>query len=195
MTPAAAARIRLSTTWSRTRRKRLAPSAARMTRSRWRAAARASIRLATFAQAISRTSATIAANTAAKIGTNPDSAGSGRARFSAITRMRAPLCSAGNASATRRAATSISARASATVRPGASRPISRHAGAPRLSRNSLPLSISVPMAPDGTHALTATAHDKPEKLAGAMAVTVKRRPFREIARPTSDGSPPNRRCQ
>ena len=34
---------------------------------------------------------------------------------------------------------------------------------PRLSRNSSPLvPISVPTAPDGTHALTAIAHDNPD---------------------------------
>ena len=52
-------------------RKRLAPSADRITRSRCRATARDSIRFATFAHAINSTSPTIAANTAAKTGRKP----------------------------------------------------------------------------------------------------------------------------
>lgn len=73
--------------------------------------------------------------------------------------------------------------------------MSRQVGAPRSVRNWSPPARSCGVAPDGTNALIAIAHESPVKLAGATPITVKARPLRTIARPTIPGSPPKRRCQ
>ena len=70
-----------------------------------------------------------------------------------------------------------------------------HAGVPLLSRNAAPPSMSAPIDPAGTNALTAMLHESPVKLAGAMPMTVNGCPLSAIVSPTRAGLPPNLRCQ
>ena len=104
---------------TRVMRRRLAPIATRTAISRWRSASRASSRPATFAQAIKRTNPAAACHNV-RIGPRPMSI---IPPASVYTRTCKPLFAAGCCLARRSPNTVISARASSSVRPAASRPI------------------------------------------------------------------------
>ena len=116
--PAQSASTRLSASNPRTIRRRVAPSAARMAISRSRSAARASSRLATFAQAISSRKPTDASNT-------PSVGRKKREYCSRRPATRAPrfLFVAGNSLSSRLAMVSNSCCAWDAVAPGRNKPI------------------------------------------------------------------------
>ena len=118
--PATTASTTLSVRSWRTSRARPAPTAARTTISRPRAEARASSRLATLAQAMSRTKATAPSRTKSVCRVSPTMAscrGVRRTPLSALLR--------GYSAESRAAMPVISARAWASETPGASRPTAR----------------------------------------------------------------------
>ena len=110
--PPAAAISRLSVSNWRTRRERLAPRAARTANSCSRVVALASIRLARFAQAISRTNPTAPSRISSACLTSPTSCSR-----TGITFAPMPLLT-GNSFSTSEATPDISACACGTVTPG-----------------------------------------------------------------------------
>ena len=115
--PPARARITLSTSAWRMSRQRGAPSAARTANSRSRDAARASIRLATLAQAMSSTSDT-APKTIRMVRREPPTTCS----LSGTTVAPHPVSKAGSSDSSWRAMRDISVWARSTVTPSLSRP-------------------------------------------------------------------------
>ena len=161
-------------------RRRDAPRAARMATSRCRTAARASIRLATFTQAMRSTRPTTA--------DMPRSAGrSSCTPYScmATTRTVCPTLSVENCCASARPMVSISLRAEARLTPGFRRPMQMNEFDPRLS--------SPTVHPAGTHSSRAALQNWKVKFAGMTPTTTYASPSMRIARPTTDGSAPYRR--
>jgi hypothetical protein len=115
-TPPIADTTRLSVTSWRTMRPRPAPSAARIASSLWRAVPRASCRCATLTHAISRTSPTAASSVQSAGRTSSKSLSSSGTSVAVW-----PLFVSGYWSSSCRSMPTTSARACATVAPGASR--------------------------------------------------------------------------
>ena len=106
-------------------RQRLAPSANRIASSFLRPLARARIRLATFAQAISSTSPASDMNTQTALDMNEPKPGSGRALNSGITSSDVSLWLSGYSCARRRSVGCAAASACVGVTPGCSLPRTR----------------------------------------------------------------------
>ena len=183
--PPAMPRIRLSVSICRTSLCRLAPIASLTAISRWRAVALESSSPATFAQAISRTSATAASSTPAIIETWPLNAGSilewrtasiGRGRSGAAS---VPRFVPGNSAASVAAIPSSCACAWVRSEPGESRPTM---DSERLPRSGAPTGIS------GVHRSYAAPRLRPVNSAGTTPITVYGVPFAVTTAPTAAGS-------
>jgi hypothetical protein len=181
-TSPAAPPITESTTLSvsswRTSRPLPAPNATRTATSRSRAAARASSRLATFAQAMSSTSPTAPLKTRSAGRTSPT-----RSSFIATTSDCSVAFVSGYCSASRFSTPASSAPACCTVTPGLSRPNTVRYSARRWPTVSM-----------RAGAQRSTSRRK-RKSRGATPITVNGLPLRVTSRPTMRGSPPKRRCQ
>ena len=157
-----------------TRRARPAPSAARTQNSRCRPDARASIRFATFAHAISNTivTAPIIVNSTSRTSSGMNSSDSGARRCAPA------VAGAGCSLASTAAIDASSDRACAMSTPGFRRPI---AICERLLLGSLSA-----IGPIGIHAFWFSGK---LNFGGITATTVCGRPFTEMLRPTIPASP------
>ena len=180
--PLAAASTRLSVSICLISRRRPAPSAARIASSFCREAARVSRRLATLAQAMRRTNATVAKRINSGCRTSPTISsciGTSRTPMPAFTfgywRSRAD------------AIASISACAAPRSMPGFSRPMTCSQYAPR----DCMVSASASDGASGVHtcAVSGCAND-----AGITPTISRGAPFNTMDRPTTAGSPPKRVC-
>ena len=166
------------------RRRRVAPSAARIVSSRCRVVARASSRLATFAHAISRTNDTAASRTSAASFT-PRTTWS----RSGTSRNRRPVLNRGYFAASPAADVSASARAWPSVTPSFRRPSTPIDRAPRAKRRP-----SNGSAPSGIHRSVAAGKVRNEKPAGNTPTTCTARPSSVSVAPTASAAPAKRRC-
>src|SRR5882672_664322 len=170
----------LSTTSCRRTRHRVAPSAVRIARSRPRPAARASSRLATLAQPMSRRKP--AASSASLHGlSNPR-----KPPVYGSTAACRPASVSGYSRARRVAMASSSARACGIVMPSASRPTTASVRASRRRSRTCGAIAS------GSHALSIIGN---LKRAGITPITVTGSSLTVTGRPMIRGSPPYRSCQ
>src|ERR1041384_7110937 len=178
--PPAPASTRLSVSSWRTRRPRPAPIATRTPISRWRAAPRVSIRLATLAQTISSRNPTPPRKTSSGLRMSPT-----RSWRREIASASQPVLSRGKACCSRREIRSRSRCACSSVTPGRRRPM-----APAYPR--LPWPSIAPSTVKGTQAWPRVGNANPR---GMIPITRVGSPFTAMVRPTTERSPPNRRCQ
>ena len=179
ITPPKAMR-RLSVSSCRASRARPAPIAARTAISRWRVAARDSRRFETFTHAISSSSPT-AAKRIHSVSRRP--LGNVSLNESRPTRQRLSGNCAGSRCARSATIGRRSASACASVTPAFSRPSTCTFLTPSMT---LPCSKTT-----GTY----TSAPRHMKRLGITPTTVRLTPLSSIWRPTTDGSPPNWRCQ
>jgi hypothetical protein len=178
----------LSTSIARAIRPQPAPSAARIASSCWRASARTSNRLATFAQAITSTSASVPITTQSAVPTSPTIScfrgwtwGARRAFWNCVKSMPGGVGQAFNQIPNMRA---TSALACSMVTPGLSRAIPWPAKGPRDS-----------MFRSNRRGRISSGSRWKRNASGITPITVWGLESIVSVRPTMDGSPAKRRCQ
>ncbi len=179
--PPASARIRLSVRSWRRRRAPLAPIAARTASSCWRWQLLAMTRLATFAQAIRSTTETAARRISSGVRVRSPST-----CVTGCVMTPQPRLNGGYSEASWRRMVLISASASATLAPGATRPITMAQCGARAARGVPGVKTA------GTKNESAGNSQAP---AGRTPMTVRGISSRTIRRPTTDRSPPKCDCQ
>ena len=199
--PPSAARTRLSVSNCRTRRPRLTPSATRRSISRRRACARASNRLAMFAQAMSRTTTTPPINSCsgrancARSEETPRPAGSSVTLAFAMSRRTSSEALGPKIPVTTSWNVRVRIGCGPDRRtPGWTRPIMRSQPVPGLSSRFRP-GTTCPHIDNGTHRSGATPTSSPKNPCGATPTIVTAVLLMRITRLRIAGSRAKRRCQ